>query len=146
MEVARQELAAGPNRQSDANRQCSTNTVNSRSSFRSSTWNECYANACQSRDSSRNAMNARSNMRINFSIFRGRYDRQRALGIRIAAITLASHSAITVARCRPSKLQRWVGGFQQPERAKFFRLALSQAPQSMVQPKQVAQSGSSPQA
>ena len=35
--------------------------------------------------------------------FGGRYDRQRTLVIRIAAITLASDSAITIARFRPSK-------------------------------------------
>ena len=34
-----------------------------------------------------------------------RYDRQRKLAIRIAAITLASDSAITIARFRPSKIQ-----------------------------------------
>ena len=34
----------------------------------------------------------------------GRYDRQRMLAIRIAAITLASDSAITIARFRPSKI------------------------------------------
>ena len=33
----------------------------------------------------------------------GRYDRQRTLAIRIAAVTLASDSAITIARFRPSK-------------------------------------------
>ena len=32
------------------------------------------------------------------------YDRQRTLAIRIAAITLASDSAITIARFRPSKM------------------------------------------
>ena len=35
--------------------------------------------------------------------FSGRYDRQRTLVIRIAAIILASDSAITLARFRPSK-------------------------------------------
>ena len=42
--------------------------------------------------------------------FRGRYDRQRTLVIRIAAITLYSDSAITIARFRPSKL----GSFGEP--------------------------------
>ena len=37
--------------------------------------------------------------------FRVRYDRQRTLAIRIAAITLASDSAITLAQFRPSKLR-----------------------------------------
>ena len=36
-------------------------------------------------------------------MFRGRYDRQRTLAIRIAAITLASDSAIAIPRFRPSK-------------------------------------------
>ena len=36
-------------------------------------------------------------------VFTGRYDRQRLLVIRIAAITLASDSAITLERFRPSK-------------------------------------------
>ena len=36
-------------------------------------------------------------------MFRGEYDRQRTLAIRIAAITLASDSVITIARFRPSK-------------------------------------------
>ena len=39
-----------------------------------------------------------------FLCFRGRYDRQRTLAIRAAAITLASDSAITIARFCPSKL------------------------------------------
>ena len=39
-----------------------------------------------------------------FLCFGGRYERQRALVIRIAAVTLASDSAITIARFRPSKL------------------------------------------
>ena len=38
------------------------------------------------------------------SVFGGRYDRQRTLAIRIAAITLASDSVIAFARFRPSKL------------------------------------------
>ena len=38
------------------------------------------------------------------SVFRGRYDRQRTLVIRIAAITLGSDSAIILARFRPSKV------------------------------------------
>ena len=39
----------------------------------------------------------------SFLCFRGRYDRQRTLAIRIAAITLASDSVITIARFHPSK-------------------------------------------
>ena len=43
-----------------------------------------------------------------FLCFRGRYDCQQTLAIRIAATTLTSDSAITVARSRPSKvLQGW---------------------------------------
>ena len=38
-----------------------------------------------------------------FLWFGGRYDRQRTLAIRIAAITLTSDSANTIARFRPSK-------------------------------------------
>ena len=38
-----------------------------------------------------------------FCVFRGRYDRNRTLVIRIAALILASASAITLARFRPSK-------------------------------------------
>ena len=40
-----------------------------------------------------------------FLLFEGRYDCQRTLAIRIAAITLANDSAITIARFRPSKLR-----------------------------------------
>ena len=65
---------------------------------------EYYTNRRQSRDSNRSATNAEST-RTKFCVFRGRYDRQRTLVIRIAAITLASDSAITLARFRPSKLQ-----------------------------------------
>ena len=39
-------------------------------------------------------------------MFWGGYDRQRTLAIRIAAITLASDSAITIARFRPSKVAK----------------------------------------
>ena len=53
--------------------------------------------------SNRNATNAGST-RTKYRVFRGRYDRQRTLVIRIAAITLASDSAITIARFRPSKV------------------------------------------
>ena len=42
--------------------------------------------------------------RTKFCVFRGRCDRQRTLVIRIAAITLASDSAITLARFLPSKV------------------------------------------
>ena len=38
------------------------------------------------------------------SVFWGKVDRQRTLVIRIAAITLASDSVITLARFRPSKI------------------------------------------
>ena len=41
---------------------------------------------------------------------RGRYDRQRTLVIRIAAKTLASDSGITIARFRPSKVSKVLGG------------------------------------
>ena len=43
-------------------------------------------------------------MRTKFCVFRGTYDHQRTLVIRIVAITLASESAMTLARFRPSKL------------------------------------------
>ena len=64
-----------------------------------------HTNKRQSRDSNRSGMNAGSARTppTKFCIFRGRYDRQRTLLIRIAAITLASDSAITLARFRPSK-------------------------------------------
>ena len=45
------------------------------------------------------------------SVFWGRYEHQRSLAIRIAAITLASDSAITTARFRPSKVQNRLWGF-----------------------------------
>ena len=48
------------------------------------------------------ATNAGS-MRNKLCVFRVNYDRKRTLVIRIAAITLASDSAITLARFRPSK-------------------------------------------
>ena len=67
-----------------------------------STWNKHYTNECQSRDSNHSATNAGST-RTKFCVFREAYDRQRTLVIRIAAITLASDSAITLARFRPSK-------------------------------------------
>ena len=57
-------------------------------------------NECQSRDSNRSTTNAGS-ARTKFCVFKGRYDRQRTLAIRIAAITV--DSAITIARFRPSK-------------------------------------------
>ena len=68
-----------------------------------STWNEDYTNERQSRDSNRSATNAGST-RTKFCVFGGRCDRQRTLVIRIAAITLTSDSAITIARFRPSKM------------------------------------------
>ena len=76
--------------------------------FRSSTWNEYYTNECQSSDSDRSATNAGS-MRTKFCVSRGRYDRQRTLVIRITGITLASDSATTIARFRPSKLGNMAG-------------------------------------
>ena len=56
-----------------------------------------YVYACDSNRKIRNATNAGST-RTKFCVFRGRYDHQRTLVIRIAAITLASDSAITMAR------------------------------------------------
>ena len=47
--------------------------------------NEYYTNERQSHDSNRNATNAGST-RTKFCVFRGRYDRQRTLVIRIAAL------------------------------------------------------------
>ena len=78
--------------------------INSRGPLRSSTWNEYYTNECQSRDSNRSATNAGA-VRTHFCVLGEIYDRQRTLSvaIRIAAITLASDSAMTIARFRPSK-------------------------------------------
>ena len=42
--------------------------------------------------------------------FGGRYELQRTLAVRIATITLASDSAITIARFRPPKLKSGSGG------------------------------------
>ena len=50
--------------------------------------------------------------RRKFCVFRGRYDRQRMLVIRIAAIILASDSAITLARFRPPELPKKTRIFQ----------------------------------
>ena len=47
--------------------------------------------------------NERRDNEDKFLCFRRRYERQWTLAIRIAAITLASASAITIARFRPSK-------------------------------------------
>ena len=77
------------------NRQSWANAVNSRKPFCRSMWNEGYTNEHQSRDSNRNATNAKST-RTKFCVFRGRYDRQWTLVIRIAAITLASDSSMTL--------------------------------------------------
>ena len=66
------------------------------------TWNECYPNDVQSHASNRSTTNAGS-ASINLCLV-GRYDRQRTLVIRIAAITLASHLVITIARFCPSKI------------------------------------------
>ena len=79
--------------------------VNSHKPFCSSTWDKYYTNERQSRDSNRSATNAGSTS-TKFCVFRGQYDRQRTLVFRIAAVTLASYSAITIARFRPSKLPR----------------------------------------
>ena len=59
-----------------------------------SMWNKYYTNERQSRDSNRSATNAGST-RTEFCAFGVKYDRQRTLVIRIAAITLASDSAMT---------------------------------------------------
>ena len=52
---------------------------------------EYYTNERQLRDSNRSATNAGST-RTNFCVFWGRYDRQRTLVLRVAAIILASDS------------------------------------------------------
>ena len=44
----------------------------------------------------------------NSVVLGGRSDHQRTLVVRIAAITIASDSAITIARLRPSKERRYV--------------------------------------
>ena len=62
-------------------------------------WNGCYTNEHQSRDPNRSTTNAAS-LRTNLCVFR-----QLALVIWIAAITLASDSAMTIARFRPPKMQ-----------------------------------------
>ena len=59
-------------------------------------------NERQSRDSNRSATNVGS-MRTKFCVFRGIYDCQRTLVIRISVVTLASDSATTLARFRPPK-------------------------------------------
>ena len=67
--------------------------------FRSSTWNECYTNESR-----------HNNRRVDgdqFLCFRGRYDRQGTLVIRIAAITLASDLVITVAQSHPKHCKEW---------------------------------------
>ena len=89
-----------------ANSQSVANAVTSRKPFRNSTWNECSTNERQSRDSDRSTTKAGS-VRTNFRVLGGRYDRQRTLAIRIAAITLASDSAITIARFRSSKAPKF---------------------------------------
>ena len=89
------------------------NAINTRKPFRNLTWNEYYTNERQSRDSNRSATNAGST-RTQFRVFRMRYDRQRTLVIRIAAITLASDSAITIARFCPSKVSRHIPNFLAP--------------------------------
>ena len=72
------------------------------------TWNEYCTNECQSRDSNRSARNAGST-RTKFCFLGELYDRQRMLALRIAAKTLASDSAITIARFRPSKISQLKG-------------------------------------
>ena len=67
-------------------------------------------NERQSRDPNRSTMNAVS-VRTNFCVSGGGYDRQRTLAIRIAAITLTSDSAITIARFCPSKFSTFWGDF-----------------------------------
>ena len=83
---------------------CSAKAVKSCKPFRCSTWSKCYTNERQSCDSNRSATNAGS-VRTSFFALGRRYDRQRTLVIHIAAVTLTSASAITIARCDPSKLQ-----------------------------------------
>ena len=64
-------------------------------------------------------------------MFRGRYDRQQTLAIRIAAITLASDSAITIARFRPSKaaalIEFWFknGRFSKTPKHSFTQMLFS---------------------
>ena len=80
-----------------------TSSDNSRRPFRNCTWNECYANEHQLRDSNRSATKAESTR--TRSVFRERCDRQQTLVIRITVITLARDSAITMARFRLSKIR-----------------------------------------
>ena len=90
------------------------------------TWNEYYTNECQSLDSSRSATNTGST-RTKFCVFRGNYDRQRTLVIRIASITLASDSAITLARFRPSKVCTKHRS-EEPKRVVSKRVVLADVP------------------
>ena len=76
-----------------ANRQCSANEVNSRRPFRKSTEKECCTNERHSRDSHCRATNARS-MRTDVCVL-GEIRLPTNAVIRIAAMTLASDSAIT---------------------------------------------------
>ena len=62
------------------------------------TWNECYASECQSQ---RNECRVCKDQILSFW---GADDRQRTLVIEIAAITLASDSAITIAPFGQSKV------------------------------------------
>ena len=66
-------------------------------SIRANHATKCYSNERQWRDSNRSAANA-GRMRTKSCVLGGRYELQRTLAIRIAAITLASDSAITIAR------------------------------------------------
>ena len=76
----------------------------SRRPFRSSTWNECYTEWTRiTRFESQ--QNERRVHEDQFLCFGKRYDNQRTLVIRIAVITLASDSAITIARFCPSKFR-----------------------------------------
>ena len=79
-------------------------------------------------------------MRTNLCIFGGRYDRQRTLAIRIAAITLAGDSLITIARF--AHLTRWrskgdakfsaFSAFSCPHFPRFPRFCSAESPQTLV--------------
>ena len=66
-------------------------------------------------------------MRTNFCLLGGKCDRQRKLVIGISAITLTRHSAITMARLRPSKIatsHRHFGSQELLQKELFFDVRL----------------------
>ena len=93
---------------------------NSRRPFCRSTWNEHYTNERQSHDSNRSATNAGVYEDQNSVFLGGDMTAKRTLVIRIAAIILASDSAMTLARFRPSKV-RIIPTKDHPSRGSSFQ-------------------------